>query len=193
MIVGLRQAFEAHGLSILPWSQAVLSWRARASFLFPEKFDERALVASADSWLPIAVGSAQGISGIRNEHLLKGLKSLLNWDDLQRLEIEAPDKVLLSNGRTITIDYSDPNGPATDVVIQELFGVISHPTISGKPLLIRLLSPARRPQQTTRDLPGFWTGSYTQVRAELRGRYPKHSWPEDPRTANPPKSRTWRS
>ena len=187
---GLRKAFEAHGLSILPWSQAVLSWRARASFLFPEKLDERALVASAASWLPIAVGSAKGISGIRNEHLLKGLKSLLNWDDLQRLEIEAPDKVLLSNGRTITIDYSDPNGPATDVVIQELFGVISHPTISGKPLLIRLLSPARRPQQTTRDLPGFWTGSYTQVRAELRGRYPKHSWPEDPRTAKPPKSRT---
>ena len=188
-VCGINQAVKTFGLGILPWPQNALAWRARACFIFPEQFSEAALVSSAAEWLPIALGNARGLRSIKADDLLAGLKSLLDWSDLQRIETEVPENFKLSNGRVLKIDYGDPNGPAADAIIQELFGVVTHPAVSGKPLLLRLLSPARRPQQTTRDLPGFWVGSYAQVRADLRGRYPKHSWPEDPKVAEPPKPR----
>jgi ATP-dependent helicase HrpB len=85
----------------------------------------------------------------------------------------------------LLIDYTAEGGPALDVRLQEMFGVDAHPVVAGQPLTLRLLSPAHRPVQTTKDLPGFWRGSYAAVRSEMRGRYPKHPWPEDPLKAEP--------
>jgi ATP-dependent helicase HrpB len=105
----------------------------------------------------------------------------------RRLDAEAPARFETPAGSSLAIDYESEGGPALDVRLQEMFGLDKHPTIAGGrvPLTLRLLSPAHRPVQTTKDLPGFWRGSYAAVRTEMRGRYPKHPWPEDPLSAPP--------
>jgi ATP-dependent helicase HrpB len=115
------------------------------------------------------------------------LASLLPWPLRQRLDAEAPIHFEAPTGSRVPIDYDGEGGPKMAIRVQELFGLDRHPAIAGGkvPLAIELLSPAQRPVQTTRDLPGFWRGSYAAVRAEMRGRYPKHPWPEDPLAAAP--------
>ncbi len=110
------------------------------------------------------------------------LSQLLPWPLRRRLEAEAPTHFEAPTGSHVPIDYQAEGGPKIAIRVQELFGLDRHPAIAGGkvPLLIDLLSPAHRPVQTTRDLPGFWRGSYAAVRAEMRGRYPKHPWPDDP-------------
>ena len=113
------------------------------------------------------------------------MSALLPWPLKRRLEAEAPTHFEAPTGSRVPIDYEAEAGPKIAIRVQELFGLDRHPAIAGGkiPLLIELLSPAHRPVQMTRDLPGFWRGSYAVVRAEMRGRYPKHPWPDDPLAA----------
>ena len=115
------------------------------------------------------------------------LGELLPWPLRRRLDAEAPIYFEAPTGTRVPIDYASEGGPKIAIRVQELFGLDRHPAIAGGkvPLAIELLSPAHRPVQTTRDLPGFWRGSYAAVRAEMRGRYPKHPWPDDPIAAAP--------
>jgi ATP-dependent helicase HrpB len=115
------------------------------------------------------------------------LRALVPWPLRRRLDVEAPTHFEAPTGTQAPIDYEAEGGPKIAIRVQELFGLSRHPAIAGGkiPLVIELLSPAHRPVQTTRDLPGFWRGSYAAVRAEMRGRYPKHPWPDDPIAAPP--------
>lgn len=112
------------------------------------------------------------------------LRAMLDWPQTQLLDSEAPAQFETPLGRKVPIDYSG-EAPAIEVRLQELFGQTRHPTVAGRPLQITLLSPARRPVQVTMDLPGFWAGSYADVRKDMRARYPRHPWPEDPTGAAP--------
>ncbi|MDP8916592.1 MAG: ATP-dependent helicase HrpB, partial [Pseudomonadota bacterium] len=115
------------------------------------------------------------------------VRALRPWDAQRRLDAEAPERFEAPTGSHLPIDYAADGGPRVEVRVQELFGLGRHPAVAGgrAPLSLVLLSPGRRPVQTTTDLPGFWRGSYAAVRTEMRGRYPKHPWPEDPAAAAP--------
>ncbi|QFU17548.1 ATP-dependent helicase HrpB [Microvirga thermotolerans] len=181
------------GPSVLPWSKALSQWRERVMFLrraegdeWPDLSDE-ALAATAEEWLaPHLVGKA-GLSEIGPDLLSEALRALLPWNLQRRLDAEAPTHVEVPTGSLIPVDYGAEEGPVLAVRVQELFGLDRHPTLAGGrvPLILHLLSPAHRPIQITRDLPGFWRGSWAAVRADMRGQYPKHPWPEDPLSAPP--------
>jgi ATP-dependent helicase HrpB len=136
--------------------------------------------------VPGAVGGETALSAIA-ERIAPTLLQSLTYAQRQALDAQLPERFLTPAGGSAEIDYTAESGPAVEVRLQELFGLTLHPTVAqGRvPLLLRLLSPAHRPVQTTKDLPGFWAGSYGAVRADLRGRYPKHSWPDDPARAEP--------
>src|SRR5204862_4110079 len=121
------------------------------------------------------------------DELSTALGGLLQWDRTRRLDAEAPTHFAAPSGSSVPIDYDAEEGPKLSIRVQELFGLDRHPSVaSGKvPLVVELLSPAHRPVQVTRDLPGFWRGSYAAVKADMRGRYPRHPWPDDPATAMP--------
>jgi ATP-dependent helicase HrpB len=123
-------------------------------------------------------------SDISAEELFDAITALLPWPLRKRLDAEAPTHFTAPSGSHVPIDYA-AEGPKLSIRVQELFGLARHPAIAGGrvPLTIELLSPAHRPVQVTRDLPGFWRGSYADVKAEMRGRYPKHPWPDDPLSA----------
>ena len=116
--------------------------------------------------------------------LLPALRAMLDWGQQQQVDQAAPARFTTPLGREVAIDYG-PEGPEIALRLQELFGVTRHPEAAGVPLKITLLSPAQRPVQVTRDLPGFWAGSYADVRKDMRAAYPKHPWPEDPTQADP--------
>ena len=189
----LVRGIGALGLDALPWSDALRQWRDRVVFLrdsegaiWPDLSDE-ALGASLQAWLaPHLVGIAR-LDAIAPGLVSDALHSLLPWPLPQRLDEEAPTHLVAPTGSRIAIDYAAEGGPAAACRPQELFGLARHPAIAGGrvPLVLHLLSPAGRPIQVTRDLPGFWAGSWAAVRADLRGRYPKHLWPEDPLQAEP--------
>ncbi|MGE0044244.1 MAG: ATP-dependent helicase HrpB [Hyphomonadaceae bacterium] len=189
----LLEKVREEGVAFLPWSDADRQLRARVALLrglngeaFPDWSDE-ALHASLDAWLPGAVGGVSRLDDLAHGKLSRALELTLTHQQRRALGELAPVRFETPAGGSALIDYEAENGPAIDVRLQELFGMSAHPTVAGgrAPLLIRLLSPAHRPVQTTRDLPGFWKGSYAAVRAEMRGRYPKHPWPEDPLAAPP--------
>ena len=113
------------------------------------------------------------------------LRTLIPWDLQRRLDAEAPARWTAPTGNSFAVDYAAEGGPRVDVRVQEVFGLAIHPTVAGVPITMSLLSPGHRPIQTTKDLPGFWKGSWKDVRSDMRGRYPKHVWPEDPATAAP--------
>jgi ATP-dependent helicase HrpB len=144
-----------------------------------------AVVSQASQWLaPFLVGKT-GLSQVGADDLAAALDAMVPWNLRKRLDIEAPTHFSAPSGSHVPIEYDAEEGPKLAIRVQELFGLAVHPAIAGGriPLVIELLSPAHRPVQVTRDLPGFWRGSYKDVRADLRGRYPKHPWPEDPMTA----------
>ena len=147
-------------------------------------FSAEGLTASVDDWLLPMLGGVKTADDWKRFDLLPALRAALNWDQTQLLDREAASHFTSPLGNRIPITYAD-EGPEIEVRIQELFGVTRHPTSGGVPLKVTLLSPARRPIQITRDLPGFWSGSYDDVRKDMRAQYPRHPWPEDPTQADP--------
>jgi len=189
----LARGLVSLGLDALPWSKALAQWRERVMFLRKAEGDEwpdlsdQALAATAEEWLaPHLVGKAS-LNDIGPDLLSEAVRSLLPWNLQRRLDAEAPTHIEVPTGSQIPIDYGAEEGPVLAVRVQELFGLDRHPTIAAGrvPLILHLLSPAQRPIQITRDLPGFWRGSWAAVRADMRGQYPKHPWPDDPLTAPP--------
>jgi ATP-dependent helicase HrpB len=183
----------AAGLDRLPWSKAAKQWRDRVMFLrkaegdaWPDLADD-ALAARREEWLVPALADKTSLKDLSPGELSEALMTLLPWDLRARLEREAPTHFEAPTGTMLAIDYEAEQGPTIAVRLQELFGLDTHPAIArgAVPLVLELLSPAQRPVQVTRDLPGFWRGSYAAVRSDLRGRYPRHPWPEDPATALP--------
>ena len=128
-----------------------------------------------------------GVTSLKAVDVSRALLNALDYEQRRKLDAEAPARFETPAGSSLAIDYESDGGPALDVRLQEMFGEAKHPVIANGrvPLSLRLLSPAHRPVQTTKDLPGFWRGSYAAVRSDMRGRYPKHPWPEDPLTAPP--------
>ncbi|MCS0503046.1 ATP-dependent helicase HrpB [Ancylobacter mangrovi] len=191
--LALARAAAARGLERLGWSNHQRQWLDRVRFLhasapdlWPDLSPER-LAATADDWLAPALEGATSLGAIDADRLGQALAGLLPWDLARRLEEEAPTHVEVPTGSRLPIDYAAEGGPLLAVRVQELFGLKTHPAIAhGRvPLTLSLLSPAHRPIQVTRDLPAFWAGSWADVRAQMRGRYPRHPWPEDPANAEP--------
>ncbi len=183
----------AAGLDRLPWSKALKQWRDRVMFLrkaegenWPDLSDA-ALAAIGDAWLAPALYDKTSLKEFSAGDLSDAVMNLLPWELRARLDREAPTHFEAPTGTMLAIDYEAEQGPTIAVRLQELFGLNTHPSIAkgAVPLVLELLSPAQRPVQVTRDLPGFWRGSYAAVRSDLRGRYPRHPWPEDPANAMP--------
>jgi ATP-dependent helicase HrpB len=180
------------GLARLPWTRTLKQRRDRVMFLrraegevWPDLSDEA--LAADPGWLaPFLVGKTK-LDEIGADDLASALEAAQPWDLARRLAQEAPTHFQAPTGTAAPIDYEAQGGPAIALRVQELFGLNEHPSLAGGriPLTLHLLSPANRPIQITRDLPGFWRGSWAAVRSDLRGRYPRHFWPEDPAAAQP--------
>jgi ATP-dependent helicase HrpB len=183
----------SRGLLGLPWSDAARALRDRAGFLgqlepaaWPDLSDE-ALLAAAPDWLAPLLDGKSALTDVDPQALEAALKALIGHDVVRRMDREAPERWTAPTGSRLAIDYAAEGGPRVDVRVQELYGLARHPTLAGGrvPLTLALLSPAHRPIQITKDLPGLWRGSWKAVRAEMKGRYPKHLWPEEPASAAP--------
>jgi ATP-dependent helicase HrpB len=188
MLDGVRQL----GLAALPWTDDLAKWRERVAFLrrlddsWPDLSDTNLLV-SLESWL------APFLDGVsRKDHLARidlgaALKALVSWDKQRALDRLAPTHIEVPSGSRVPVDYGNPAEPTLSVRLQEMFGLLDTPRLAdGKvPITLHLLSPARRPVQVTRDLTSFWANGYRAVKAELKGRYPRHYWPDDPLVAEP--------
>ncbi|TLY75416.1 MAG: ATP-dependent helicase HrpB, partial [Gammaproteobacteria bacterium] len=195
MLAGIREL----GIAALPWDRESRELQARIEFVrklslapadpalaWPGMSDD-ALAATVDNWL------APWLDGVtRKEHLARvpladALRALLTWQQQRQLDELAPTHLEVPSGSRIRIDYVDESAPAVAVRLQEVFGLEATPRVGGGrvPITFKLLSPAQRPVQVTRDLASFWRGAYAEVRKDLRGRYPKHYWPEDPLAAEP--------
>ena len=189
----LAQGIAGLGIARLPWTKAQLQLRDRTAFLktaapeqWPDLSDE-ALAATVTEWLaPFLTGKTK-LSEIGADDLGNALSTLLPWDMAQKLDRDCPTHFVAPTGNAHPIDYEGPGKPALHIRVQELFGLKKHPAIANGRLLLtlNLLSPAHRPIQVTRDLPGFWAGSWSAVKADMRGRYPRHPWPDDPANAMP--------
>ncbi|MDN4161568.1 ATP-dependent helicase HrpB [Nocardioides abyssi] len=191
----VREGLRQEGLAVLPWTDAARSLRERVAFLhrtlgepWPDLSDE-ALTAGVETWLGPELARVRGTRDLARVDVLVGLRRLLPWPEAGRLDELAPERLAVPSGSSVRVDYSGEHGeqPVLAVRLQETFGWAATPRVAdGRvPVLLHLLSPARRPVAVTADLASFWENAYPQVRAELRGRYPKHAWPEDPWTAPP--------
>ncbi len=194
MVAGIREL----GLTALPWSPELRQWQARvllgrdtdtdSATPWPDVSDP-ALLATLETWLSPFLDGVLRASHLARVDLESALRALLTWPQLQRLDALAPTHLTVPSGSHIAIDYLDGPVPCLSVRLQEVFGLTTTPRVGGGrvPLLLKLLSPARRPVQVTQDLASFWNTAYHQVRKELKGRYPRHYWPEDPQQAEPTK------
>ncbi len=189
LLKGLRSA----GLATLAWTPELTQWRARVRFLrhvegadWPDLSDER-LTESLETWLGPYLHGMTRLERVQSITLDQPLHALLNWSQQRDLERLAPTHVTVPSGSQVRIDYDSSNTPVLAVRLQEMFGCLETPRVAnGKvPLMLHLLSPAKRPVQVTKDLTSFWAHGYQEVRKELRGRYPKHHWPDDPLQATP--------
>ena len=180
------------GIERLPWSKGLRQWRDRVMFLrraegepWPDLSDE-ALMSDPEWLTPFLLGKTR-LDEIGPDDLSAALRAKLPFALARRLDEEAPTHFSAPTGTAAPIDYEAEGGPSIALRVQELFGLPEHPSVAGGriPLTLHLLSPAHRPIQITRDLPGFWRGSWAAVRSDLRGRYPRHFWPEDPANAAP--------
>lgn len=190
----LVEGIRAAGLDALPWSRDLRQWQQRVVFLrhvegparWPDLSDE-ALAATLETWLGPRLDGVRRLSQVAPAHLTDALHALLDWERRRTVETLAPSHLTVPSGSRLPIDYSDPEAPSLAVRLQEMLGSGETPRIAGgrMPLRLQLLSPAGRPLQVTSDLAGFWATSYRAVRAEMKGRYPKHPWPEDPLSAVP--------
>ena len=186
----LADRLRREGLSALKFGEAVESLRARVGFLrslgedWPDLSDG-ALIERLDDWLTPMLTGVRSLSALKPDQLDGAIRALIPWDRQRALESAAPARWTAPTGNSFSIDYTAEAGPRVDVRVQEVFGLKVHPTVGGVPLTLSLLSPGHRPVQTTKDLPGFWAGSWKDVRSDMRGRYPKHVWPEDPANTAP--------
>jgi ATP-dependent helicase HrpB len=176
------------GLGRLPWTKALQQWRDRVMFLrghlgdeWPDLSDD-ALGQTAGEWLAPMLEGKTSLSSIGADDLSNALQALLPWNMKRKLDEEAPTHFNAPSGSSVPIDYEAEEGPKLSIRVQELFGLDKHPSVAQEkvPLIVELLSPAHRPVQLTRDLPGFWRGSYAAVKVEMKGRYPRHPWPDNP-------------
>ncbi|WP_091738100.1 ATP-dependent helicase HrpB [Phenylobacterium immobile] len=186
----LVQRVRDQGLGSLTWAPATEALRRRLAFLrdrdpsWPDLSDET-LLATLDDWLAPLLLGRRALASIPAGDLDGAIRALAPWDRLQAVDREAPARWTAPTGNTFPIDYGAEAGPRVEVRVQEVFGLNVHPTAAGRPITLALLSPAHRPIQTTNDLPGFWRGSWKDVRADMRGRYPRHAWPKEPAAAAP--------
>ena len=189
----LLQVVRKKGLSVLPWSESTKQWLARIQCIstlaesgrlneaqWPDVSDD-SLLNTLDDWLLPFLGGVNKIEDFQKLNLKDCLSNLLPWPWPKKLDELAPLSFKVPSGSQIKIDYSQ-SPPVLAVKLQEMFGCLHTPAIAGGkiPLLVHLLSPARKPLQITQDLAGFWSGSYQDVKKEMKGRYPKHPWPDDP-------------
>lgn len=189
LLAGVRR----EGLTILKWTDADNRRRDRLEFLHtldPETwptFADDTLVDEIETWLAPQLSSANRRADLEALDVSRALDTRIDWRQSRELDRLAPTHVTVPSGSRIPIDYSAPDAPTIAVRLQEMFGLTATPVIGGGrvPLVVQLLSPAHRPVQVTSDLASFWEDGYQAVRRELRGRYPKHEWPEDPTTAPP--------
>ena len=188
LVSGVRQ----YGFGLLPWTDAALSLRSRA--VFARRFEpdiadlsDEALAGALDEWLPPLACGKRKLAGIDPNALHDMLTARLGWDGRKTVGRLAPAAFDSPAGGSHSIDYDAEGGPTVTLRVQALFGLAEHPSVAGGrvPLILSLTSPAGRPIQTTRDLPGFWAGSWAAVAKEMRGRYPRHAWPDDPAKADP--------
>ena len=178
MLDGVRQL----GLN---WTDAALRFRARVRLVGAmPPMDDETLLATLEHWLAPHLGGVRTAAAWGAFDMLPALRAMLDWDQMQRLDSAAPAHFETPLGRKIPVDYSG-EAPEIAIRLQEMFGVTAHPMIAGAPLRITLLSPGQKPVQVTQDIKGFWATSYGDVRRDMRGRYPKHPWPEDPTQADP--------
>jgi ATP-dependent helicase HrpB len=193
----LAEGIARIGIGRLGWSKTQLQLRDRVGFLrtaqgndvaseWPDLSDA-ALAEMAVQWLAPFLAGKTRLADIGADDLGAALDALLPWHLKRRLDEEAPTHFEAPTGNRHAIDYQGAGAPALSIRVQELFGLKQHPSIAGGrlPLSLNLLSPAHRPIQITRDLPGFWKGSWAAVKAEMKGRYPRHPWPDDPASATP--------
>lgn len=188
----LLDAIHRRGIDALPWSDAALRLRQRIVFVashmsdWPDVSDD-ALTARLDEWLGPWLDGIRRWSDLARVDYVSALNELLDWQQRRELDALAPTHIEVPSGSRIPVDYSDATAPVLAVRIQEVFGLTESPRLANGrvPVTMHLLSPAHRPVQVTRDLAGFWRTSYFDARKDLRGRYPKHEWPEDPLSATP--------
>ncbi|MGW7266523.1 ATP-dependent RNA helicase [Streptomyces sp. NPDC054842] len=189
LVTGLRE----EGFGLLRWTRDAEALRQRLAFLrlhlgepWPDVADD-ALHARVDEWLEPELGRARRRADLARIDAGQSLARLLPWASGQaaRLDELAPERIEVPSGSRVRVDYGDPERPVLAVKLQEMFGLQESPAVAGVPVLVHLLSPAGRPAAVTADLASFWRDGYRSVRAELRGRYPKHPWPEDPAAAEP--------
>ncbi|MEL6643189.1 MAG: ATP-dependent helicase HrpB [Pseudomonadota bacterium] len=181
MLDGVRQL----GLALSPAAERFRArvMLARGAVDVPDMSDA-ALMETLEDWLLPHLSAVKTAEAWKSFDLLPALRGMLDWDQAQAVDRIAPPHFVTPLGRKVPVDYGG-EVPGIEVRLQEMFGVTRHPVVGGGPLRISLLSPAGRPVQVTTDLPGFWASSYTDVRKDMRGRYPKHPWPEDPTVAEP--------
>ncbi len=191
MSAALVEGLQALGIDALPWTTATRQLRSRLGWLHRQNGEpwpdvsDAALLATTGTWFTPFIAGVTGFSGIDASLLSNGLMALVPFELQRVLDRLAPTHFETPAGSKLPIQY-DAEEPVLAVRVQELFGLTRHPVLAGGdvPLVLELLSPAQRPIQKTRDLPGFWNGSWADVRADMRGRYPKHPWPEDPASAD---------
>jgi ATP-dependent helicase HrpB len=154
--------------------------------LWPDVSDA-ALAQTVADWLAPFIEGRSSLAAISADDLGKALSALLPWDLQRRLDVEAPTHFEAPTGSHVAVDYESDGAPVIAIRVQELYGLAQHPALAGgrAPLTLHLLSPAHRPIQITKDLPGFWRGSWASVKTEMKGRYPRHLWPDDPAAASP--------
>lgn len=190
---GVLEGIRTQGLQLLPWDKKSLSLRERVNFInahMPETFpsmDDVALLKALEEWLLPYLEGIRNIKGLQRLEMYTIVAARIGWDGLQELDALAPETVRVPSGSCMRIDYCDPAQPVLAVRLQEMFGQRETPTVLGGKvaLMLHLLSPAQRPVQVTQDLVSFWNSGYADVRKELRGRYKKHYWPQDPYEAIP--------
>jgi ATP-dependent helicase HrpB len=183
------------GLATLPWTDAARNLQARVAFLhrvgderheWPDLGDD-ALLANIEDWLAPYLAGMTRRAHLANLDLMEALLARLDWKQRQALDELAPTHLTVPSGSRVPLDYQSGDVPVLAVRLQEMFGATDTPAIAGGKVqvLLHLLSPARRPVQVTRDLKSFWANSYRAVKADLKGQYPKHYWPDDPLQAEP--------
>ena len=188
----LLDAVRKHGLALLAWPESAIALRARAAFARAHDttitdVSDDALLANLDDWLTPLLTDKRRLDSVDPGQLRAALDTLLGWDASRTVDKFAPVAFASPAGTTHSIDYTAPGGPTVELRPQAVYGLAVHPTVAAGhvPLILSLTSPAHRPIQTTRDLPAFWDGSWREVAKEMRGRYPRHDWPDDPATATP--------